>query len=140
MGTLTFTGTLVTIECCTCHMIFGAPREFNQERLDDHGWFYCPAGHRQHYTGKSDAEKLRERLEREERRTTFWQDQAEGARRDALHERRRAAAARGQLTKMRNRVARGLCPQQGCRRSFTNLHDHVRGEHPELVEALGDDR
>ncbi|WP_159103999.1 hypothetical protein [Rhodopseudomonas sp. B29] len=41
---------------------------------------------------------------------------------------RRAAAARGQVTKIKNRVGHGVCPC--CNRTFANLARHMAGEHP----------
>ena len=53
---------LVVEECCNCCALFAMTVEFKAKRLIDHKSFYCPAGHKQYYTGKSNEEKLRERL------------------------------------------------------------------------------
>ena len=75
------------------------------------------------------APQLREQLERVE-------IQRDHARDETRRARLQTAAAKGQLTKMRNRVARGVCPQAGCKRSFTNLHDHVATCHPDLLATV----
>ena len=53
---------LVIIECCNCGMTFSMPKEFDDNRRNDHEWFYCPAGHGQHYTSRSKEEILREKV------------------------------------------------------------------------------
>lgn len=51
--------TMVTEICCNCGVPFGLPSDL-QENLknDSNKWFYCPNGHRQHYskTGQTDEE------------------------------------------------------------------------------------
>jgi hypothetical protein len=132
------TTALYVTDCANCGIVFAIPETLERRRREDGASWYCPNGHTMVFR-ETELHKAKERAELLERRLTFAQDQRRAAEAEALHERRRAAAARGQLTKMRNRVARGLCPQQSCRRSFTNLHDHVRHEHPELLDAIGDD-
>jgi len=56
--------TMVTIECCNCHILFAVPEEFNDQQLKlrEEGIFYCPKGHYQHYVGLSKEEKLKHQL------------------------------------------------------------------------------
>lgn len=121
---------LVTMEhfevetCCNCGVRFAMTKEFKAQRLENRGpnnSFYCPNGHKQHYVGKSEADMLRERNKRLDR---MWNSERE--RREAAE--RRAAAARGQVTKIKKRVGKGVCPC--CNRSFQNLHRHMTTEHP----------
>lgn len=45
--------------------------------------------------------------------------------------RRQVAARKGQITKMRNRIANGVCPVPGCKRSgFDNVASHIATVHP----------
>jgi hypothetical protein len=46
-------------------------------------------------------------------------------------ERRSKAAYKGQLTKVRRKVANGSCPC--CNRHFENLQRHMQTKHPEYV-------
>ncbi len=132
------TTTLFVTDCASCGVVFALPETLEKRRRNDGESFYCPNGHSMVFR-KTELDKANERADTLERRLTFERDQRRAAESEALTEKRRAAAARGQLTKMRNRVARGLCPQQSCRRSFSSLHDHVRREHPELLDAIGDE-
>ena len=53
--------------CCSCGVIFALTADLDKRRREDHGYFYCPNGHSQHYAGKTEAQKLREQLEAVER-------------------------------------------------------------------------
>jgi hypothetical protein len=116
--------TFETETCCSCGVVFAMTREFKQKRLENRGQnnpFYCPNGHKQWYIGKTEAQKLQEENERLRRIADRAQDLSAAAE-------RRAAAARGQVTKIRNRVGHGVCPC--CTRSFQNLARHMSTEHP----------
>lgn len=111
--------TLITEECCNCGMTFAMTADFQRRSLNDHRRsFYCPAGHAQHYTGKSDEQKLKEELAR----NTHLRDQLQASAEDA--ERTRFA-----LIRDRHRFANGVCPC--CNRYFDNVKRHMSGQHPE---------
>lgn len=133
MSTIELTDTYTLVTCCysECGITFAVTERWNHDRRKSHDWFYCPNGHRQCYTGKSEAEKLRDELEAQKRNTQWQRDMRLAAERDATTQRRKAAAARGQLTKIKNRVASGVCPVAGCKRSFTDVIAHLRTVHPD---------
>lgn len=119
--------TFVTLEaetCCNCGMAFGMPSGYRRELLNAKRgqMFYCPAGHPQHYTGKSEAARLKEQLAAQEEMTRY-------AREDALRQERFARAARGQVTKIKNRIKHGVCPC--CKRTFVNVARHMTSKHPD---------
>ena len=120
-----FTNTLNVTACCTCDMAFGMTPSFEQRRRDDHAEFYCPAGHPQGFYAKNEVERLKQRLRVTEESERFYRDQAATARRSA-------SAQRGQVTRLRNLVAKGICPVAGCRRNFTNVREHMTTEHPDF--------
>lgn len=105
--------------CGECGTAFAIPRRLEEQRRRDHKTFYCPNGHSLIYRGKSKEEILQDDLERERRhqRTTL-----------------RLSAARGQVTKIKNRVAKGVCPC--CNRWFPEdkMPRHLRTKHPGFVE------
>ena len=129
MDTMTYTGVLAVVNCCTCGMTFAMPGDFKQRRRDDHEWFYCPAGHEQHYAGKSDAEKLRDELARKERALVWERSRRDMAQAEAKHMRAVANGHKGAHQRTKNRVAKGVCPC--CNRSFVNLAKHMSGQHPD---------
>lgn len=126
--TLNATVTFVTEDCCQCSVPFAMTKEFHDRKVNDHGLFYCPSGHSQRYTGKTEAQKLREQVERLE-------VQRDHAREESRRARLATSAAKGQLTKAKNRAAKGVCPHPECKRSFADVARHVKSQHPEMVEA-----
>lgn len=121
MSTYTYTGELHVETCCheKCGVTFGLDiGHYRQLRNDSSRWFYCPNGHQQHYTGKSDGQKLRDAEARE------------GALRDQLTASiREQDLTRRTLLRERTRFANGVCPC--CTRSFENVRRHMQGEHPD---------
>lgn len=135
---VTLSVTLEPVECCVCHLTFAVPRDWNAERLQKRDSWSCPNGHRQHYTGETEEQKLRRQLrERTDQlqtaraRATHAQDQADAAERSAR-------AYRGHLTRLRRKVANGICPAPGCGRTFENVRQHLAGVHPEFLAQHAD--
>jgi len=134
MMTQTFIETLTVMHCPDrkCGIAFGVLEAFEAGRRDDHGTFYCPRGHSMSFSGKSETEQLRENLASANRRLG-WAEARETALRDQQQSALRSAAAyRGQVTRIRNLIARGVCPVAGCRRNFDNVRQHMAAEHPEF--------
>lgn len=96
---LTYDQTLTLIHCANCGVPFGMTADMEKRRRQDHGTFYCPAGHRNVFDGKTDAEKAQERAER---LSELLSDRAESLR----AERKSHAVTKGKLTKARNRIAK----------------------------------
>jgi hypothetical protein len=133
-ATITYTGRLVVEECCECHITFAMPADF-QRRCSDAGpamSFYCPAGHKQHYTASETAQlkykltEARKRADRAETRERAARDQADAAERSAR-------AYKGHLTRTRKRIGNGTCPC--CNRHFANVERHMHSQHPGYAEA-----
>lgn len=133
-SSITLSTTLTTIDCCACGITFAVPKVWEQQRRDDHAGFYCPNGHSLTFYGKTEAEKLRERLETAEARAEVLRKEADRQRDRLAREQRSHAATKGQLTKTKKRVAAGVCPC--CSRSFVQLARHMAGQHPEYVAEV----
>ena len=125
------TTTYTIIDCSECNVLFGITGEFEQRRRTDGGTFYCPVGHAQHYRDSTEKRLAREREAHARTIARFDQVRAE---RDAIE--RSRSATRGQLTKVKNRVANGVCPC--CSRTFSDLARHMTAKHPDYahVEAV----
>jgi len=52
------------ITCYKCGIIFLVPVQWQAQRLEDHKTFYCPNGHNQYFSGKDEAQKLRDQKRR----------------------------------------------------------------------------
>lgn len=117
--------TLTLIECANCHMVFGVYSN-TVERWQKNGeTFYCPKGHSNWY-GESEASRLRKSLENKERSIEFWRNQNAAT---TLQLR----AKKGQLTKLKNKIAAGTCPC--CSQDFPNIKKHIETEHPDFVQV-----
>lgn len=90
--------------------------------------FHCPWGHAQHFTEKeSEADTLRRERDRLKQRAAQLEDATRAAQERELAAERRASAARGQVTRLKNRAAAGVCPC--CNRTFVNLQRHMASKH-----------
>ena len=134
--TMTHVSTLVTEECCSCHIIFAMPKYLqDQARAAGPGKsFYCPLGHAQHYSVR-EVDRLRRELEAERELVQAARAAAQAADDQAQAAIRSARAIRGHLTRARKRIANGVCPC--CNRSFPNLRDHMAAKHPGYQESEG---
>lgn len=129
-----FTVNLYVEECCACGMVFAMPSDWQQVRRRQRDTFHCPAGHAQHYTGKTPEQQQRERAEQAEAAAAAERRRATQAEEAARYQRRRVAALRGHLTRMRNRIAAGVCPVPGCQRTgLTQTLRHIRTKHPDWL-------
>jgi len=128
-----------TITCCHagCGIVWGVPNTWERKRLEDKKLFYCPNGHAQGFFGESEADKLRRELDRLKQQMAHRDDMIRERARIIKHAENSATAYKGHVTRIKNRVASGVCPC--CNRSFQNLHQHMQNKHPdyrkEKVEA-----
>lgn len=98
--------------------------------------FYCGYGHGMHFSiGETEADKLRRERDRLAQQIAEKNDtiREERERREATE--RQLAAQRGVTTKLRKRAAAGTCPC--CQRTFSNMANHMKSEHPDYVKDTG---
>jgi hypothetical protein len=130
--TITYTDVLSVLECGSCHISFAIPRDMLQARKDDGRDFWCPNGCKIRYS-ETETQRLRKKLEREK----LWRGQAETRARAALDQadtaERSARAYKGQVTKIKKRVAHGVCPC--CKRTFQDVARHMAGQHPGFADG-----
>lgn len=128
------TDTIVAHQCPSCGVWHGIPERLNQQALDKRGpngkQIYCPNGHTWHYTGKTEAERLKDQLEQAQREKIWAENRASriAMERDAAQ--RQASAFKGQATRARKRAQAALCPVEGCGRSFIQMKRHLSAKHP----------
>lgn len=135
MLTQTYTDKLVIIECgaAGCGCTFGMTQTMYNRRCEDHRPFWCPNGHERYFSGKSEAEKLKEKLDLAEDRNRSLgsvidrqRDTIKG--RDYIIRAQKAAK-----TRIKNRIHNGVCPC--CNRTLQNLARHMESQHPEFVKT-----
>ena len=91
--------------------------------------FYCAYGHSMVFReGETEADRLRRERDRLTQRIAEKDDEIRRQRDMREAAERQLSATRGVVTRIKNRVSKGMCPC--CRRSFSNLARHMAGEHP----------
>lgn len=123
MGTVTFQEkiTFNVIHCANCNLPFGVPEDFEERKRKTHEEFYCPNGHNNYYPYDNEAEKLRKELKRKEQ--------------ELADEAIKKIQMQNQLEEVNRKLRRlknGVCPC--CNRSFHNLQQHLKNQHPEFVK------
>ena len=122
------------INCWKCKTLYFLPRAlYVSAKANSKISFFCPFGHSAHYPdGPTDEDKLRQERDRLKQETARLEESRARLveERDAAE--RRAAAARGQVTKLKRRAANGVCPC--CSRHFTNLERHMKSKHAEYTK------
>jgi NAD-dependent SIR2 family protein deacetylase len=123
---LQFTLTFKVVYCCNkgCGTPIAMPTQVYNRFLENHEFFHCCFGHPQHFSGPSEAEKLKKQLESERETTEWWRQKAD-------QRERSAKAYKGQVTRLKNRVKNGVCPC--CHRTFQNLQRHMHTKHPDYA-------
>lgn len=115
---------MVTVQCCSCGVVFGMPSDLNERFKDDPTkMFSCPNGHEQHYS-KSKSQREIDKLKRDLEDTQDLLAQKEAT----------AIQLEGQLKSEKRKLKRlekGVC--HCCNRSFVNLKRHIETKHPELA-------
>ena len=127
--TITLKTTLEVLTCCKCGIAFGMPGHFTNKRREDHESFYCPNGHSQYFPHKSEAEKAQAEAEKYKKLWRQEQDYAASVLTERNAAQKQLSAAKGQMTRLKKRVANGVCPC--CNRTFTSLARHMAMKHPE---------
>lgn len=126
---------MAAIPCCKCGIIFHVPEAWDADRRAKHDSFHCPNGHSLKYHAKSEADILRDQLTRERARLDQVRAWAQDEERQRESAERSLRAHKGVVTKLRKRVAAGQCPC--CQRTFRDLRDHMRAQHPDWNPEQG---
>lgn len=112
---------ITILHCGNCGISFGVPVGFYKQRRHDGVTWYCPNGHPRVFRGETEEAKLQRQLE------------SARAHRDRLqaenyHLENQRRAQKGATTRLKNRIAAGVCPC--CTRTFQNLERHMTSQHP----------
>ncbi|WP_326565107.1 hypothetical protein VSH64_25015 [Amycolatopsis rhabdoformis] len=133
MTSIYATETLEVHQCGKCGVSFAMPTTFTAEKRENGEAFYCPNGHARVFR-ESEATRLRRQLDQAKKRQE-WAEGREMHQRDQREAAERSnAALRGVITKQKKRAAAGVC--QCCQRTFQNVADHMRTQHPDYVEGV----
>lgn len=120
------------IDCGVCGGVYALTEKY-RERAQQYGtsWNcpYCQIGWG--YSGRGEIQKVREERARLERQLTNERARHDQTRADRDHTEARRRAEKAAKTRIKNRIAKGVCPC--CNRTFVNLQRHVASQHPEFA-------
>jgi hypothetical protein len=117
--------TMETIACYCCGVRFAISADHRRSLVKSSEWFYCPNGHKQHYSEDNSETKRRQQAEQllKERQEELWRQQARSL--ELEQELKK-------VTKKLKRVSKGVCPC--CNRTFVDLQRHMATKHPETIK------
>lgn len=135
MSTFAGTTTFEVLTCIKCGSSYAAPEQFFDRQREQGGFHHCvQCGHRQGWSKeRSKLAQAQREAEQARRRMVIHQEEAARQRRAKESAQRRLSATRGVVTRIKNRVGKGICPC--CNRSFQNLRRHMANQHPEWTDA-----
>lgn len=123
--------------CPMCFVYYSAPNALFEARRADGKNFYCPNGHILSYKDneqdriRQERDRLKQESARLEEARLLAIRQRDSARDKTHQTERRLAAQRGVTTRLKNRVANGVCPC--CNRTFVDLARHMSTKHKGFV-------
>ena len=113
------------VSCGDCGGVYAILERVRlQKEREGKSWTcpYCKSGWG--YSGCGENARLKRELEQERKRKEWAQQEARNA-----ENRRRAE--KGAKTRIKNRIANGVCPC--CNRTFQNLAKHMGNKHPDYA-------
>ncbi len=117
------------VNCGSCGGVYAILESVRyQKQIEGASWNcpYCQTGWG--YTGNGENAKLKREIERERKRKE-WAEQEARNERDRRHRTElQLRSQKGATTRVKNRVANGVCPC--CTRSFSDLKRHMASKHP----------
>jgi rubrerythrin len=134
VGTTETTVTLTQINCGKCGGTYALNERYRAEQEKVGGTWTCPyCATSWGYSHNNENARLRRQLDAARNNESWHRDRAERANERADQQARRAAAARGQVTKIKRRISKGVCPC--CNRTFADVARHMASRHPEYPQV-----
>lgn len=123
---ITRTIKITAVEMVGCGHTVYMPEETRQWYLDNRprSWFCTICGHKNYYGGESEAAKLKRVIAAKD-------DQLDTLRRERDGKERQLRAQKGVVTRIKNRISKGVCPC--CNRTFGDLERHMKTKHPDYA-------
>lgn len=119
---------MTNMECGNCGIAYAVPETWRMEKKRNRSTWYCPNGHPRVYN-KSEADRLRAKLDEQIRETTRQAERAAAAERAEQAAVTREQKVVKELRRVRKRVEAGVC--LCCNRTFQNLARHMATKHAE---------
>jgi septal ring factor EnvC (AmiA/AmiB activator) len=120
--------------CSSCGILYFFPEKWCDKAADEKTSWQCPNGHGQKFR-TSEKEELRQERDRLKQRVAEKDDEIAEQRRMREETERSLVATKGHVTRVKKRAAAGTCPC--CQRTFSNMAEHMKRQHPKFVEESG---
>lgn len=126
-----FLVTLTEINCGECGGTYAINERYRKQAFEHGSSWHCPYckvawGYNYDDSPLEEAKKEaahQKQLAGKERKKREWAEQ------ETKHVEARRRGEKAAKTKIKNRIANGVCPC--CQRSFKNLHRHMQNKHPD---------
>lgn len=128
MPSLTTTIELVELQCGTCGVYHAIPKAMLYTAIEEGGFWSCPNGHSRGYReGRKEREAVRRERDQLKQKVASLND-------DIAALKKSRDAVKGEYTKVKKRVAAGVCPC--CNRQFQDLHRHMQTKHADYGQNV----
>lgn len=131
---IAFTQTLESETCFKCGVLFAMPQYLKRKAREggNRVTFYCPNGHGQSYI-ETEIDRLKRQLEAKDAEIVRERNEASLARSRQSSAEHRERAAKGVTTRLKKRIAAGVCPC--CHRTVSQLAQHMKTKHPDFPKG-----
>lgn len=121
---------LTEINCGECGGTYAINERYREQMYQKGGSWncpYCDCGWG--YSNNNENSKLKKQLAAEKRGRKLAERQAKREREEARYQANCARAQKAAKTRIKNRIAAGVCPC--CNRTFKQLAAHMKNKHPD---------
>ena len=125
---LSFDVDLESHTCGRCGGVYALTTKYVRMKRQDGGYWNCPYCKCLWGYGESEVDRLKKEIEHKDNYIKREQIRTNTARTEAQHFKNVARAEKGAKTKLKKRVAAGVCPC--CNRAFKQLAAHMKNMHP----------
>jgi len=119
---------LKEIQCGSCGVFHAIPKAMYDTCLEEGGFWQCPNGHSRGFRdGKREREAVKRERDSLKQRVAQLEDEARAAT-------DRANKSDAEAKRLKRRAKAGTCPC--CKRTFSNMAEHMRKQHPAFDENV----
>lgn len=122
------------LQCSTCACVYYFPEKWCKNASEKKTGWQCPNGHGQIFTD-SELDKMRRERDRLKQDAARLEEEKQQAWATATALRERADKAEKATKRLKKRTSAGTCPC--CSRTFSNMAEHMKHQHPEFVTDGG---
>lgn len=127
---------LTEMNCGLCGGTYAINERYRAQKAQEGGGWHCPycQGSWGYFGDHNENARLKRELAAQKKRTEWAEQATKQAQQRADSWKLRERAQRAAKTRIKKRVAAGVCPC--CTRSFANLARHMKGQHPDYAADL----